>query len=150
MHAQGQGQTRLQKTGWWILLVITGLLTLNGAVWYFTGPGVNLTYAAQITNMTPDAFMGLYPQLVHHLGDNAQQTGVLYAAFGLMGLIAAVEGVRRGTRWAWAVTWVAVAAPIVAGLSYLGASLSFDNAGQIAIGLVALIGQLLAMGRQGP
>lgn len=144
MQAQGQGQTRLQKIGWWILIVITGLLTLNGVVWYFVGPGMSASYAAQITNMPPDAFTGLYPQLVHHLGDNAQQTGVLYAAFGLMGWIAAVEGVRRGTRWAWMVTWVAVAAPIVAGLSYLGDGLSFDNVGQIAIGLVALVGQLLS------
>lgn len=141
---EGQVPTGARRVGWWILIVITFLLTLNGVVWFFTGPGVNLGYAAQITDMTAETFTGMYPGLVQHLGHGAQQTGILYAAYGLMGLIAAVEGLRRGTRWAWLVTWVAVAAPVLAGLSYLGVQLSFDNVGQIGIGAVALVGQLLA------
>lgn len=144
MEGQRQVPKSGKKMGWWILVVITALLTLNGMVWYFTGPGMNASYAAQITDMTTEAFKGLYPKLVQHMGHNARQTGVLYAAFGLMGLIAAVEGLRRGTRWAWMVTWVAVAAPVLAGLSYLGVQLSFDNVGQMGIGAVALVGQLLA------
>lgn len=149
MENQAQVQTTVQRAGWWVLAVITALLTLNGVVWYFVGPGMAVGYAAKITSMTADAFTSLYPRLAQHMGDNAQQTGVLYAAFGLMGFIASLEGLRKGSRLAWAITWVAVAAPLAAGLSYLGVGLSFDNLGQISIGLVALVGQLLAKPRTG-
>lgn len=141
--------TRSQKAGWVILLVISAMLILNGLVWFFSGPGVNVSYTAEVAGIPTEEFTGLYPEVEKHLARNARQMAVWFAAFGSMALIVTREGFRHGTRWAWHATWAVPAALIAIGLVYtVGVGeLAFDNVGFGSIGVVALIGQLLARPR---
>jgi hypothetical protein len=127
-----------------ILVGVAGLLAVGGISWWFSGPEVSVGYGAEVSGISAETFRELYPRLVVHMSHNAHQVAVLYAALGLMSLTLTTVGLRRGARWAWYGSWVLVAAPTAIGLQYLGGELSFDNVGLLAIGGVALLGQLMA------
>lgn len=143
-------QTRVQKAGWAILLIISILMVLNGVTWFFSGPEVNVSSTASRTATSPEEFGVLYPEAVKHLSRNARQMAVWFAAAGWMASIAAREGLRRGSRLAWNVTWGVPAVLIAIGLIYtLGVGgLGFANLGFGTLGIVAFVGQLLARPRQ--
>jgi hypothetical protein len=143
-------QTRAQKAGWAILLVISGLLLFGGVSWFFSGPEVNVSYTAEVSGeMSMEEYVTLYPEAAKHLTRNARQVGVWFAAVGWMALIAAREGYRHATPRAWYATWALPTAFIAIGLIYtIGVGgLAFDNLGFGGIGVVALVGQLLARPR---
>lgn len=143
-----QPQTRSQKLGWGILLVISALMVLNGVTWFVVGPDMSLSYTAQVAGVPVEEFTQLYPGVVEHLARNTRQVAIWFAGFGLMALIVALEGFRNGSRWAWIATWVVVGVPIAIGINYLsGGELGFDNVGMFFFGAVALVGQLLARKR---
>lgn len=144
-------QTRSRKVGWVILLVVSALMLLNGVVWFFVGPRMMLSYTAQIAGVPLEEFERLYPAVVEHLPKNTRQVAIWYAAFGSMALMVALEGLRRGSRWAWYASWAVVAAPMAIGLVYYapGDPPAFDNVGLFTFGAVALAGQLLARPRRG-
>lgn len=141
-------QTRAQKAGWAILLVIGGLLMLNGATWFRSGPEVTLAYPLEQEGVPVGEFTREHPVFVEHIGFNAREIAIWYTAFGLMAVIVALEGFRRGTRWAWLAACAIPTAFIIAGVSYgIWQGLGFVNAGRVFIGLVALAGLFLARPR---
>ncbi len=141
-------QSQVQKIGWGVLLAISGLLVLNGIMWFGSGAGLTLAYPLRVEGVAVDQFTQEHPVVVDHIGMNAREVAIWYAAFGLMALMVALEGFRRGTRWAWNTSWVMSGVFVVAGLTYgLNLGLGFVNAGRADIGLIALVGLLLARPR---
>lgn len=140
-----KSQTRIHKIGWGILVVISALFVLNGVGWFFSGPGMNISYLESSRGVPMEEFIRSYPAVDQHLARNARQLSVWMAAFGLLALMVALEGYRHGTRWAWYATWILVAAPLAVGLIYLpGGELGFANLGLFAIAGMTILGQILA------
>lgn len=114
-------RTTRARVGWAMLVGVAALLVLNGAA--------------------------LYAIIVE---TQVEQTiGVLLAAFGGVALVVAVEGYRRGTRWAWHATWVVVASLAAVGLHTLRGDRLDVPLTYVFLATVALVGQLLA-DRDGP
>ncbi len=150
MHIEETGQmSRRAKIGWGILLTISALMLLNGVGWFISGPGMNAAYSAEVAEMSVDEFRGRFPGLVAHQARNVRQVAVWYATFGAMALMVSLRGFRHGTRWAWNAAWPVIAAPIAIGIVYTPAGqLNAEGSFLIAVGAVALLGQLLARPKQ--
>ncbi|MFQ5943828.1 MAG: hypothetical protein ACE5JF_09765 [Anaerolineales bacterium] len=139
------GQLRTSKWGWRILLVVSALLALNGVTWLFVGPSMSVSYIEQIAEVPSTDFAQANPAVADHVARNARQVAIWTTALSLMAFIVALEGSRRGSRWAWNAMWVFVAAPTAVGINWsVGGELGFDNLGMFSIAAVALVGQLLA------
>lgn len=138
-------QPTTRRAGWAILLVVGALLALNGVTWFRIGPQVTLEYPLEVEQVPVAEFRREHPKVVEHIGFNAREIAIWYAAFGAMSMIVAAEGLRRGTRWAWIAASVVPTVLILAGLSYgIWLELGFANLGRVVIGLVALVGLVLA------
>lgn len=85
---QNLNQIRTTKVGWGILLIVSVLLVMDGAFWFFAGPNI-----------------------IH-----ARLVAVWYVSFGMLALLVALEGYRNGTRWAWYASWVLAVALAAIGL----------------------------------
>ena len=144
MAAQTTRSSRRARVGWGILLVIATLMVLNGVTWFSIGPEMSASYVAEVEGVTLAQFTQAHPELVAHMGRNAQQVAVWFAGFGLLAILTGLDGFRTGSRRAWMATWLIPAVPIAIGLVYLGPGLAFDNVGMLGFGGLALIGQLLA------
>lgn len=131
MKAQ-RNRASASKWGWGILLAISGLLVLNGVLWFFFGP--------QRAVIPLEEFPEAYPSVAPQMAKNAQQVAIWFMAFGTLALLVALEGLRHCSRWAWYATWISVTVLAAIGLLYR------DGFGVYLLGLVptALIGQLLA------
>jgi hypothetical protein len=104
------------RWGWWILVVVAGLLVVNG--------------------------VGLYLVIVD---THTERTiGVLLSAFGALALVVAVEGLRHGTRWAWQAGWVVVGSLAALGLHSLRGDRLDVPMTYLLLAAVALVGQVLA------
>jgi hypothetical protein len=111
--------TAAERWGWGILAGVCGLLILNG--------------------------VALYLFIVEtHI---EQTIGVLLAALGAVGLMAALEGYRRGTSWAWRTTWVLILSLLAVGLHTLRGDRLDVPATYFGLAAIALLGQLLAARR---
>lgn len=139
-----EGQSRIQKIGWGLLIGLAGLFAFGGIGWWFGGPGISVSFGARVSGMSTGTFTDLYPRLAVHMTHQARQTAVLYSGLGLIALINSIAGLRGAPRWVWYGTWALVVTPIAISLQYLGGGLSFDNLGLLSIGGVALLGQLMA------
>lgn len=110
------------RLGWGILLVLTGLLGLNGVVLY-----------------------------LFIVDTHVERTiGVILTAFGVMALTVALEGFRHGTRWAWQTTWLVPLSLAAIGLHSLRGDRADVSAFYLGLAAVALAGQLLARERKTP
>lgn len=132
--------------GWAILLVIASLIALNGISWIFFGPDAVVSDTAENIGVSVTEFEEAYPAAVDEITVNQYQVATYLMAIGAMGLLAALAGYRRRDRWAWHITWVLVALPVA--LVSGGLAAGFGVGGFLAVmlllGLIALIGQLLA------
>ena len=138
-------RTRTSKLGWGLHLLISALLVLNGIAWLGVGPRTTLAYPLRLEGISEEVFTQDYPAVVDHIAVNARELAVWYIAFGLLAFLVALEGFRRGSRWAWVASWVVVGAFIVAGINYwIGLPAGFANVGRIGIGVLLLVGQFLA------
>lgn len=108
--------TAAAKWGWRILVGVSGLLVLNGVALYLF-----------IVDTQTERTLGL-----------------LLAAFGAMGLMATLEGLRHGTRWAWTTTWVMVASLGAVGAHMLRGDRADLVLTYLFLAAVAVVGQLLA------
>lgn len=132
--------------GWAILLVIASLIALNGISWIFFGPDAVVSDTAENIGVSVTEFEEAYPAAVDEITVNQYQVATYLMAIGAMGLLAALAGYRRRDRWAWHITWVLVALPValVAGGLAAGFGVGGFLAVMLLLGLIALIGQLLA------
>ena len=135
-------QSKTAKWGWGILLVVSALLILNGAGWFFMGG--SLATFEQGTGVSLAEFRQAYPTVAHSIAVNARQVAIWFMAFGALALLVALEGYRHGSRWAWNAAWVLVAAPAAVGINVLAGGESAFGFGIMAVAAVALAGQLLA------
>lgn len=143
--ASGRTQTRTQKLGWGILILISVLMALNGVAWFFVGPARTPAYMANVAGMPEAEFRETFPALVDGLARNRRQVGVWYTAFGSMATLVAFRGFRHGPRWAWTTSWLVPAAPAAIGIVYMpGGRLDIESAVLLAFGGLALLGQVLA------
>lgn len=109
--------TRTVARGGWALLIAVGVaLTMHGVA----------TYA--LVALTP----------------GERTSGLLLAGVGLLTLMAAVEGHRHGTRWAWNATWATVAVLAALGTQVLLGGVRNIGGWHLLIAAVALVGQILA------
>lgn len=137
-------RTRVQKWGWTILLAVSFMLVLNGVGWFFTGPGTSLSNIEQDTGVPLAEFKESYPTVADGVEENARQVAIWFMAFGILALVVALEGFRRGSRWAWNATWTLVAAPAAIALNVLAGGGGIFGFAVLGVAAVALVGQLLA------
>jgi hypothetical protein len=138
-----RSQSGLARLGWGILLVMSALLILAGIGWYFSLPEMALENIAERTILEPGDFMvggafGIITLI-------ARGYGAGYAVLGLMALLVALEGFRRGTRWAWVAMWVlALAYATIAGIFMLAGESYALSFGVLSFAIITLAGLLLA------
>ena len=120
IRQQNSNQTRIARAGWMILLVVSGLLVLNGVAWFFTGPNTSVSILAESIGVTPNEFEASYTQAALGVATTAHMVAIWFMAFGTLALLVALEGYRHGSRWAWHASWVLVAALIAVGILEIG------------------------------
>lgn len=140
--------TGAARWGWSLVLLVSGLVFVDGLSWLFVGPGVERTYMRDGLAINVDQFTQTYPALVNHIAIQTRQIAIWLMAFGLLAFLVALEGLRHGSRWAWRLSWIAFAAPIaVAANATLGtgfSQLAFENVALPAASLIVLVGLVLA------
>jgi len=131
------------KWGWGILIAVSAVLVLNGAVFYFMS--ASPTIFQQDTGVPMAEVREAYPTVVDQVVREGQSVSILSAAFGVLTLTVALEGFRHGSRWAWNATWVLVAWFAVGAFQSLVVNGRLDIGGfYLVFAAVALVGQLLA------
>jgi len=131
------------KWGWGILIAVSAVLVLNGAVFYFMS--ASPTIFQQDTGVPMAEVREAYPTVVDQVVREGQSVSILSAAFGVLTLTVALEGFRHGSRWAWNATWVLVAVLVALSVQVLVVSGRLGIGGwSLSLAAVALLGQLLA------
>lgn len=122
----------------WIVLAVSGLVTLNGVGWFFVGP--TLSTFEQDTGIPLAEFLGAYPEAGRLISLQARNTALLLVGLGLMGAAIALtartaeSGPVRMGGWAFGLALAGV------GLSELLAGAPF-GAAYLILGAAALLGQ---------
>ncbi len=138
-------QSRRAKLGWGILLGMSALLIFAGSGWLFSLPQMALENIAEYANLEPGVFMQGEPSAFDVIAVIARGYGAGYIALGLIALLIALEGYRRGTRWAWRVMWVLAATfAALAGIFMLAGESYALNFGILSFAVITLVGLLLA------
>lgn len=142
-------QSRAGRLGWRILIVVGALIGLNGISWFFVGPGAVTSLISEHLGISANEFENTYPDAVTQIRAEARWIAVYLTAIGTMGFLAARTGRRLLARWTWHITWVMVVTPIaialVGTLEFGGDALRSGFAlGMLSLGIIALIGQVLA------
>lgn len=138
-------QSRRAKLGWGILLGMSALLIFAGSGWLFSLPQMALENIAEYVNLEPGVFMQGEPSAFDVIAVIARGYGAGYIALGLIALLIALEGYRRGTRWAWRVMWVLAATfAALAGIFMLAGESYALNLGILSFAVITLVGLLLA------
>jgi hypothetical protein len=142
---QNNNQSRTAKWGWVILLAMSALLTIAGLSWLFSLPQMALGNIAEYASLDPGVFMQGVPSAFDVITLIARGYGAGYTALGLMALLVALEGYRRGTRWAWTVMWVFAATfAALAGIFLLAGETYALSLGILSFAAITLVGLLLA------
>lgn len=140
--------TGAARWGWGLVLLVSGLILLDGISWLFSGPGVERAYMRDGLGINLDQFTETYPELVNHMAIQMRQLAIWITASGLLTFVLALEGLRHGSRWAWRLSWVTFAAPIaVAANATIGtgfSQLGYENTALPAASVLVFVGLLLA------
>lgn len=148
MDAEMKHQPRRVRIGWWILLMIAGMMILNGVGWFFGGPATTPANMAKAADMPVDQFQARFAGVVNYHQRTTRQVAVWYTVFGAMALVITIAGLRHGSRWSWRASWAIMAAPTLIGLVYAeGIRVGGESAVLLTFGALALVGLMLA--RQG-
>jgi hypothetical protein len=145
LDGQSKDRSNPATWGWLILVVVAGLIALNGIAWLFVGPDAVVSDMSENIGVSVADFESMYPAAVEDITANQRQVAVWMMAIGAMGILAALAGHRERARWPWRITWVLVATPTGIAATGLGVA----EAGgfvysMLLLALVALTGQLLA------
>lgn len=146
-EAEAREQTRVAKIGWALLMLVSGLYILNGISWFFAGPDAVVDDLAEALGTTADALEGSFPEAVTGEGREARWDAIYLTSIGAMSFIAALNGYRRGARWAWYITWVLVftiAAVAANGLIDIEGEIGFFVILVLVLLVLAIVGQLMA------
>lgn len=142
---QSRERSRIATFGWLVLVVVAGLIALNGIAWLFAGPDAVVSDISENIRVSVADFETMYPAAVEDITANQRQVAIYLMAVGVMGILATLAGHRQRARWPWRITWLLVATP--AAIAATG--LAVAEAGGFVfmmnlLALVALTGQLLA------
>ncbi len=141
----GLRQPRVAKIGWGLLMLVSALYILNGIGWFFAGPGSVVDDLAERLGTTAGDLGGSFPDAVFGEEREARWVAIYLTSIGAMSLIAALNGYRKGTRWAWYVTWVLVATiAAVFANGIADGELGFFVIGVGVLLVIAIAGQLMA------
>lgn len=143
---QENSRSRTARVGWGILLSASALLTLAGIFWYMELPEMALDNVAERTSLEPDGFMVGEPSAFDIITLVTRNSSVYAVALGLFALLAAWQGYRYGSRWAWTAMWVLVIAltAIAVNFTLAAGRIYAPSFGLFAIAVIALVGLLLA------
>lgn len=130
-----------RKVGVGILLLISGLVALNGVGWFFVGP--SLSTFEQDTGIDLAEFRQVYPGAAHLLSLQARNTAILLTGIGLLAAAGTLAASREGSSRASIAGWVFALTLAGVGLSELVSGAAFGLA-YLVLGVLALLGQLLA------
>ena len=134
------------KWGWGILIGMSALLTLAGIGWVISLPEMATENIAEYAMI--DTSVLRQSVAFDIISMIARGYGAAYTAIGLMGLLVAREGYRRGTRWAWNVMWVPAASFAALAATFMQAGESPGlSLGIFSFALITVFGLLIA--RQG-
>lgn len=140
--------TGARRWGWGMVLLVSGLLLLDGLTWLFTGPGVERAYMRDGLGINLDQFTQSYPELVTHMAIQMRQLAIWITASGLLTFVVALEGLRHGSRWAWRVSWVGFVVPLAVAINATVGTgfseLGFENIALPAASAIVLVGLYLA------
>lgn len=140
---EGTASTKAGRWGWWIWIVVSALLALNGVGLYFFSD--NPTVFEQDTGVSYAEVHAAYPSVAEQIVREGQTISILLTVVGLMAGTASLAGLRRRARWAWWVTGI-----VLAMLAYFVVRFTvFQGRADIGgyylgIAVVALAGQLLS------
>ena len=141
---QENGRSRTVRVGWSLLMGVSALLMLAGLGWYFSLPQMLLDNIVEYGNVESRALMQGEPSAFDIITLIARGYGAGYAALGLLGLLVALEGYRKGTRWAWRAMWVLVFAYIAISAIFILPGDYAPGLGTFILAVIALVGMLLA------
>jgi len=145
VNQQGISQSRSAKVGWIILLVLSAFLILAGVGWFGMLPQMMSENIAEYANLDPGVLTQGSPSAMDVITIITRGYGAAYALLGLLALLIALEGYRNGTRWAWMVMWILVAAYIaIGGIFFMGGESYALSLPILFIALIAAVGLLLA------
>lgn len=131
---------RVGTWGWGVLLALSALLVLNGAVALFLVEDlVEQDYGVPLSELEET-----YPSVAEGALRRMQSTAIWWIAFGAMSFGVAVAGLRNGSRWAWYVSWVLVLALTAFGIHALTGGETVFGVGLLAGAGVAVLGLVLA------
>lgn len=100
-------ESRVRRVGWGLVILVSGLLILDGIVWFFVGP--RIMWFQDVTGVPLSTFRDQYPIVADHMAASARQVAIWMTAFGTLAGAVGVVGFRRGSRWAWLLSWIVVA-----------------------------------------
>lgn len=127
--------------GIWLMLLVAGLVTLNGVGWFFVGP--SLATFEQDTGVELVEFVGSYPEAAGLLALQARNTAILLIGIGLLGAVATLPLRRGGPAVFGADGWIFGLVLVAVGLSGAFSGAVFGIA-YIGLGLLALLGKVLS------
>lgn len=134
---------RGSKWGWGILLALSLLLAGNGAALYFISASPS-TFE-QDTGVTFEEVQAVFPSVAEQVVQEGQTLSVLLAVLGLMAAVASLAGLRRRSRWAWAITGILLAMLVYFSVQFLVFRGRPDIGGfYLVLALLALAGQVLS------
>lgn len=135
------------RVGWWIWLVLSAFLALNGVALYFIS--ANPTTFEQDTGVPYAEVEQAYPSVAEQIVREGQTISAMLVVVGLMAGIAAFAGLRHGSSWAWWSVAVVLAMLAYFSVRFLAVEGRPDIGGFYGgAALLGLIGQVLA--RRGP
>lgn len=142
---EAQRQSRLARLGWAVLLAMSAFLVFGGIAWFFAGPEGALTNIAERAGLDPNQVRQDERGAFRIITLITRNMAAYWASLGLMALLVAWHGFRRGSRWAWRATWALVAGSVAVALNFLLAGgISVVDLGYLGLAAVALAAQLLA------
>lgn len=144
MNEPATANRKSQLWGWILVLVVTVLLVLNGASWYFIGPASSVESMAEKLGLTPAEFLQDHPEAADLVRATARLVSVWFTAFGVFGALVALEGRRNGRRGVWTAAWT-----IPAALAGVGILESGGGFGTVLLVLASVAAAGLLMSRPG-
>lgn len=130
------------RVGWVLLIIVSGLLVVDGIVWFFIGPGI--TWFQDVTGVPLSTFQDQYPLVADHMAASARQVAIWMIAFGVLALAIGVEGFRHSSRPAWMLGWIVAGFLAILAVNYAFAG---ENAPVLGIffggALLSAVGLLL-------
>lgn len=131
------------RVGWWIWIVLSAFLALNGVALYFIS--ADPSTFEQDTGEAYAEVEQVYPSVAEQIVREGQTISAMLVVVGLMSGIASFAGLRSSSSWAWWSTGVVLLMLVYYSARFLLVEGRSDIGGFYgAATVIAVIGQALA------